>query len=210
MARQLTINTVVFGLLCGVISFFVGRSEESARAPASINRAVLVLVKPSNLFGPSGEGLSPELIDNYNKIKASEKPFDAAQVIPEGMTPTEDSGLIFSRIADRSVSSFFNSAQMRATPLGQTATTVEQKMKQDVTVESAGIQHKMTFQVQAFQGLAKIDYSGLANATLKYQSRESIVGLEVFEKITKTKELVIGQLNKPDDRISSVNLRWNF
>lgn len=180
------------------------------RAPSSINRAVLVLVKPSSLFGPTGAALSPELIDTYRKIKASETHFDASQVIPEGMTPTEDAGLVFSKIADRSFSSFFNSAQMRSTPLGKTATTVEKKMKQDVTVESDGVKHKMTFQYQAFQGLAKIDYSGLANASLKYQARESILNFEVYEKLSKSKELVLGQMSSPADRVSSVNVRWNF
>jgi hypothetical protein len=181
------------------------------RKPSAINRAVLVLVKPSKFFGNNQEpSLSPELIDSYNKVKAREKPFDVQTVIPTSLAPTDNSNAVFSKIADQSISSFFNSAQVRATPFGKTATTVEQKMKQDLVVQSGETQHKFTFQVQAFQALAKIDYTGFTNARLKYEGHSAAIGLEVFEKITKDKELVLEQLNKPDDRVSSVNVRWNF
>jgi hypothetical protein len=198
--------------LAGALFVCAGYAQpHSKRDPSAINRAVLVIVKPSKFFGNKQEpSLSPELIDSYNKVKASQKPFDLGTVIPSSLAPTDDSSAVFSKIADQSISSFFNSAQVRATPLGKTATTVEQKMKQDVTMHSGEIEHKFTFQVQAFQALAKIDYKGFTNATLKYEGHRSAMGLEVYEKITKDKELVLEQLNKPDDRVSSVNVRWNF
>lgn len=179
-------------------------------ARASINRAALVLAKPSKYFGPQGQVISPELVDSYNQIKAQTKPFDMTQIIPSDIQASADSGFIFARIADQSISSLFNSAEMRATPIGKTATDVEKKLKQDVTLSQGQVLHKFTFQVQAFQSVARVDYTGYANATLKYQAADSSLGLEVFEKISKSKEVVVAHLNKPTDRVSSLSLRWNF
>ena len=207
---EISIKALCFLVFAVLVALPKTVIAQPRREVASINRAALVLVKPSSLFGPSAQGLSPELVDAYNKTKSDEKPFDPSLMIPTGMQPTADSNRVFSQVADQSVSSFFSSAQVRSTPFGKTATTVEQKMKQDVTLHSGEIEHKFVLRVQAFQALAKIDYTGYTNATLRYQARESSVDLEVFEKITKTKDLVLGQLNKPNDRISSVQVRWNF
>lgn len=180
-----------------------------SRAPSAINRAAVVMSKPSSVFG-SNIDIAPELLSSYNEVKATEKPFDAAQVLPMDMRPTESSGEVFSRVADQSLSSFFNSPQMRASPIGQTATKVEHQLKQDVVLGRGAIEHKVSFQVQAFQGIARVDYSGLTHACLKYQASESSLGLEVSEKIARGQDLVVSHVAKPADRLSSVSMRWNF
>jgi hypothetical protein len=180
------------------------------RKPASINRAVLTIVRPSKVFGLEGEFISPELIDTYNHIHAQQKPFDIGQIVPMDMQPSDNSNLIFSKIADRSVSVFMNSSEVRSTPFGKTTTSVEQKLKQDVTIEQGDIKHKIAFSIQAFQATARVDYTGYINATLKYQANEASTGLEVFETVSKGKDLVVSHTTKPDDRVSTVSMRWNF
>lgn len=165
--------------------------------------------KPSSVFG-SNIDIAPELLSSYNEAKSLDKPFDVAQVVPLDLRPSDDSNKIFSRVADQSLSSFFNSPAMRASPIGKTATEVEHKMKQDVVLIHGKTEHKLSFQVQAFQGIARVDYSGLTHACLKYQASESSLGLEVSEKVSRGQDLVVSHITKPTDRLSSVSMRWNF
>jgi hypothetical protein len=124
--------------------------------------------------------------------------------------PGSSSNTVFSKIADKSLSTFINSDEVRATPFGKTTKTVEEKLKQDVTIQQGEIKHKLVFSVQAFQTTARVDYTGFVNATLKYQASEASTGLEVFEKVTKDKDLVLSHVAKPADQISAVSMRWNF
>lgn len=153
----------------------------------------------------------PDVIQSYKQVKAQMKPLDFTEVVPLDMVASDDSNHVFALIADHSLTSFFNSSAMRATPMGQAATQVEQKMKQDLVIANQGqLQHKITVNVQAFQTLARIDYSGFTKASLQYQARDSSLNFEVSEKITRTRNLIIGHLQKPSDRISSLSVHWNF
>ena len=174
------------------------------RAPAAIPRDLIQMQKPASA------AFSPDLIASYNYVKSTQKPFDITQVVPLDLQPTDDSNSVFSKVADQSLSSIFNSPELRQTPFGQTATQVEEKVRQDVVMNQGGIQHKLTFQVQAFQSVARLDYKGYTNASLKYKASESSMALEVWEKITRTRDVILSHITKPDDRLSSVAMRWNF
>jgi hypothetical protein len=175
------------------------------RRPSAVSRDVMRLQKPVST------AFSAELISSYNYVKSTEKPFDMVQLVPTDLSPTSDSSAVLSQVADRSLSTLLNSSEMRATPIGRTATSVEQKMKQEVVVSGGGpVQHKFTFQVQAFQAIARVDYKGFANASLKYKASESSLALEIWEKVTRTRDLVVSHISKPQDRVSSVGMRWNF
>jgi hypothetical protein len=189
---------------------FYAYSPQLTRKPSAINRAVIVMSKPSAIFG-SNIDIAPELLSSYNAVRASEKPFNAAQVVPMDMKPSENSNEVFSKVADQSLSSFFNSPEMRASPIGQTATEVEKKMKQDVSLGGSGtVEHKLSFQVQAFQGVAQMDYTGFTHACLKYQASESSVGVEIYEKVAGARDLILGHVDKPTDHLSTLSMRWNF
>jgi hypothetical protein len=184
------------------------------RRPASINRAALMVASPSRIFyGENGKSLSPELIANFNHIKASQAKFNMADVIPMNMQPSNDSTLVFTQVADRSLSSFFNSKEVRESSFGRTATEVEQKMKQEVILgggDSKSIQHKLNFNIQAFQTLAQIQYTGFTNAALRYNLTGKKLALEVFEKVAKNQDIILSQTMSSEDRLSEVSFRWTF
>jgi hypothetical protein len=209
--ETLKLITIFLVVLVMAMMSFPKIAYGATRNPAAINRAAIAMATPSKILNISKE-ISPELLYTYQKLKAEQKPFDVSQVLPSDLTPTNDSNLVFSKIADRSLSSFFNSEQLRATPIGRTATQVEQKMKQDISIKANKIEHKFTFQIQAFQTIAKIDYRGLTNASLKYQASNSTMGLEVFDRLprTKNKDLVISHVANNTERISSLSVRWGF
>jgi hypothetical protein len=184
------------------------------RAPSSIAPAVIALTQPSKVFyGQDGAEISPDLIANYNAVKASEKPLNMCDYVPTDMTATASSGQVFSRIADKTASTIFSSDAFRAMPIGSAATSVEKSMKTDVVLGGDApdeIQHKFNFNLEAFQALAKVQYSGIANAAIMYYALQSKLSFEVSEKIFGSKDLVFNQDFSHVDTLSRVSFRWGF
>jgi hypothetical protein len=189
-------------------------SSSSMRTPASINRAALMMAAPSKIFyGNDGAEISPELIANYNQVKSNDKPLDMRLIIPLDMQPSSDSSAVMAQVADRSMTSFLNSSAVRESTVGRAATTVEQKMKQEVVFgsnDSKSIQHKLNFNLQAFQALAQIQYTGYTNAAIKYKIAESKVALEMFEKFYGNHDVVLSHTIGRDNRVSELSVRWTF
>jgi hypothetical protein len=185
-----------------------------SRTPAAINRAALTVSTPSKVFyGENGQALSPDLIMNFNHMRATEKPFNIAEHIPLDMKPSNSTMEVFSQVADRSLSTFFNSPSVRESSLGKAATTVEQKMNQEVAfggTDPKSIQHRLNFNVQAFQALAQVQYTGLTNAALKYKLTENKMALEVFEKVATNQDFVMSHTMSSSDQVSEVSFRWSF
>jgi hypothetical protein len=193
---------------------YVTPQQQDSRTPASINRAAIMVSTPSKIFyGEDGTSISPELIANFNHIKTADKPWDASSIIPIDMVAPNDQNLLFAQVADRSMNSFLNSEAVRGSTVGQAATTVEQKMKQEVVFggeSSASIQHKLNFNVQAFQALAQVQYTGYTNAAIKYKIASAQLDVEVFEKFSGNRDLVFSHTITKENRISGMSMRWNF
>jgi hypothetical protein len=173
-----------------------------------------MMAAPSKIFyGNDGAEISPELIANYNQVKSNDKPLDMRLIIPLDMQPSSDSSAVMAQVADRSMTSFLNSSAVRESTVGRAATTVEQKMKQEVVFgsnDSKSIQHKLNFNLQAFQALAQIQYTGYTNAAIKYKIAESKVALEMFEKFYGNHDVVLSHTIGRDNRVSELSVRWTF
>jgi len=184
------------------------------RAPSSIDHAVMALTQPSRVFyGVDGETISPELIATYNAVKAQEKPLNMCDYVPTNMTATDSAGSVFSHIADKTASTYFGSEAFRSMPIGGAATQMEKTMKADVVIggnQPNEIQHKFNFNVEAFQALAKVQYTGIADAAIKYYALQSKLSFEISEKLGLRKDLVFGQDFSPADRLSQVSFRMRF
>ncbi len=189
-------------------------SGKVRRAPAAINHAAMMVTRPSKIFyGEHGTSLSPDLIVSFHQARSQEKPFDFSKVIPLDMTPTKNSQLVFSRVADRSLSSFLNSPEIRQSAVGRAATEVEQKMKQEVVIgggDPKSISHKLNFHIQAFQTTAEVEYTGLTKATLKYVASENRLALEVCEKAIGSSDMVLSHSIVGTIAKSEVSMRWTF
>lgn len=184
----------------------------ASRGPTAINHAILAITAPSPIFyGEDGQPLSPYLIATFNKVKAEEKKFDMNQVVPLDMPATDDGQQVFSRVADRGVTSFFNSPDIRQSSLGRVATQIEESVNQEVSLgEKGSVQHKLNFNLQAFQSIARIQYTGYANLAVEYKSKESLMGFEIFENIGENKQMVLNHKINPEQRLSSMDMRWSF
>jgi hypothetical protein len=188
--------------------------DEDGRGPSSIAPAVMALTQPSKIFyGQDGEQISPDLIATYNAVKAQEKPLNVCDYVPTDMTATSSSGQVLGRIADKTASAIFNSEAFRAMPIGSAATEVQESMKADMVVggvEPGEVQHKINFNLEAFQALAKIQYTGITHAAVMYYALQSKLSFEVSQKVFGSKDLVFNQDFSPSDALSRVSFRWGF
>lgn len=183
------------------------------RGPASINRAALTLSAPSKLLYSGQAPLSPELVENYHQVRSSEKPFNAMDFIPLNLHPSSNSGYVFSAIADKSVQTILNQPHIRQSVVGQAADKMEKTLHQEVVLGGKGSEgpgHRLNFEVQAFQTQAQVRYEGLTKAAVSYQATRSTVAFEVFEKVARTKELVLSHELRPDERVSQMSVRWSW
>ena len=181
------------------------------RAPASINRAAQIMASPSKIFDNGEVPISADLIQLYEQMKAEKQTYQTADYIPTNLHDSDDGHYVLNAIADRSVSTFIRQQKEMGTALGRTTANVEKTMKQEVILgspEKDKIQHKFNFEVQAFQSKAQVKYTGLADAAISYRARESTLAFEVFEKLPHTQEVVLSHEVRPDQQVSSLNMRW--
>ena len=133
--------------------------------------------------------------------------------VPTNMAPSSDQNQVMARIADRSFSSWFNSPEVKATTLGKTAQTVQENMKADVEVPAtspAGVKHKFSFRVEAFQALAKLEYTGWTKCVFDYDAKSSSSEVQLSEKLFDNKDLVVSHKSSSEQDLSFVALRWDW
>jgi hypothetical protein len=139
---------------------------------------------------------------------------DVERIIPSGMAPTRDGGMVARQIIDHSLSSWFNSEQVRNSSLGRSAHQVEQKLSSNVSVGGGApeaVHHNFRFQMRAAQTKAQLEYSGLTHAKLTYYVAQQQTDLEVREplKILRTDLVFKQQVSRVDQR-QTLNLRWSW
>jgi hypothetical protein len=186
---------------------------EKNRSPASINRGVQALATPSKLLYNGETLISADLIENYRRVQAERRGYDVDDFIPTNLQPSDDSSYVMAAIADKSLNTVFNRPEIRESALGRAATRVEKSLNKEVVVggnSQNDIEHRFNFQLQAFQSQAQLRYDGITHAALSYQARSAVTSFEVFEKILRSKEVVVSHELRPDQRVSQVSLRWSW
>jgi hypothetical protein len=137
---------------------------------------------------------------------------DLNKIIPNGVTATEPSDEVLKKIGDKAVNVWLKSSSMQKVSLVQAAQKVEQAMKAEVNLapEDADVKQKLNFQVQAFQSVSKIDYTGYVDATVSYNMREQKTGYEVRRKVMHNKDLFVNHTATKEENLSTVGLKWSF
>ena len=137
---------------------------------------------------------------------------DLNKIIPPGVTASEPSDSVLKRMGDKAVNVWLKSSAMKDVKLVQAANQVEQAMKAEVNLAptDSNVKQKLKFQVQAFESVSKIDYSGYVDATVSYNLREQKAGCEVRRKVLRNKDLFVNHTNSKTESLSSVGLKWSF
>lgn len=137
---------------------------------------------------------------------------DLNKIIPSNIAATDPSDTVLKKIGDKAVNAWLKSSSMQKVSLVQAAQKVEQAMKAEVNLapENSEVQHKLNFQIQAFQSVSKIDYTGYVDATVSYNMRDQKTGYEVRRKVFHNKDLFMNHTSTKIDNSSAVGLKWNF
>lgn len=138
---------------------------------------------------------------------------DVQSVIPIDMAPSDNAVPVISKIGDRFFQKWMQSEAIKNSSMGRTASQVENAMKTEVVVaptKSSEIEHKFSFQYQALQALAKLEYKGWTKAVMSFDARAGKSVVEVTEKVLKNKEFFLNQTKTSDQQLSLTGLRWNW
>lgn len=138
---------------------------------------------------------------------------DVEKIIPTDIPQTSDMTVVAAKIADRSVQTWFNSAQVQASALGKTATTVQKTMSADITVKSdepQAVQHKFSMQILALQAMAKLQYTGWLNAVFNYDAKAAESMVEFSDKIFNKDLFVNHTSSSAKGDVSTVGIKWGW
>lgn len=149
-------------------------------------------------------------VDNYTPKLTSA---DVAKVIPTDMKTDESTSSIMTRIADRTFNLWFSSSAMKDSTLVKIAEKTQETLKTDVVVAGKNpeeVSHKFSFRVEAFQALAKLEYSGWTKCAVNYDAKASQTNVELKEKVFNNKDLVLSHKKNPDEGLSMIGLAWTW
>lgn len=139
---------------------------------------------------------------------------DVEELVPLEMAKTSDSGNILTRIADRGFSMWFNSAAVKGSALGRAAETTQEKLRTDVVIDQGAgsnkVKHKFSVRLEAFQALAKVEYSGWMKANLDYNAQKAQTNFEIRDKLFDNKDLVVSHKTSSTEALSMVGVNWGF
>ena len=138
---------------------------------------------------------------------------DVAKVIPLDFKQGESQSTVLTRIADRGFSLWFNSAAIKSSSLGRMAENAQEKLKTDVVVPANSdhsVSHKFSFRVEAFQALAKLEYTGWLNASVLYDAKAAASGVFFKDKVFSDKDLVVSHTANREQDLSMVALAWSW
>ncbi|HWU43609.1 MAG TPA: hypothetical protein VN132_09235 [Bdellovibrio sp.] len=148
-------------------------------------------------------------VDNVTPKITSE---DVAKVIPTDPTVRNSStSTMMTRIADRTINYWYNSTAVKDSAFGHFAQQTQEKLKADVVVpahSSEGTSHKFSFKIEAFQALAKMEYTGWMNAAINYDAKTSLTDFQIKEKLFSNKELLLSHKASKDQDLSMIALAW--
>lgn len=152
-----------------------------------------------------------------NELPATFTKEEINKYLPSQLVATDSSQTNLRKMSDRAMQVWIKSPTMQQFSVVQSAQVVEKAMKAEVDFGGGDpdsgenqIQHKVNFQIQAFQALSKVDYKGFVNASITYNLRDQTAGLEVREKILRDKDLYVNHSTSRLENLSSVGVKWNF
>lgn len=149
-------------------------------------------------------------VDNVTPVMTSE---DVAKIVPLDLKEGDSQGTVFTRIADRGLNMWLNSPAMKSSAIMQMAEKTQEKLKTDVVVPASSpneVSHKFSFKVEAFQALAKLEYSGWLKAAINYDAKESATNVIVKEQVFDDKEFILTHKSDKTEGLSMMGLAWSF
>lgn len=169
-------------------------------AIGQIGWAKVNMKKTQNLVMPT------DITTPWMTAETSEK------IQPKLVNANDSAASIVSKIADNTLSLWWDTSPVRNTQIGRAAEKVEKNLRTEVSFKdkNSRTEHKISFKVLAMQALAKLEYKGWVNAAINYDARAEKTEAEVSEKIFSKQDLVISHAMSKVENKSQVAWRWNW
>ncbi len=140
--------------------------------------------------------------------------YDVQQVIPLDFKPTDNTNSVMDRIADRGFQYWYDNSNFKNSYVGRVAEEAQHKMKTDIVIPVQNkfeTSHKFSFKIEAFQALAKIEYTGWLNAMVDYNAKNDSTNFSVKEKLWNDKDFVVSHsITSSNQAHSQMGVRWGF
>lgn len=178
-----------------------------AAIPRALYKPIFFTVKRDYSHGLNITAIQP--IDSLRDLDYA----SVQKIIPDDMTPTSDGGMVATQILDRSLTSFFNSAEVRRSDIGRTATRVERTLESDIALggtKPESIKHSFKFAMRATQTKALVEYTGITNAQLVYHIGQDKLNFEVHESLAGSTQVVFNHITTPGDSTDILSMRWQW
>lgn len=149
----------------------------------------------------AGQELDLNYIRRLSELAHSELKMSVADFIPTNLSPDASESKLARQIIGHSLEKWLSSSET-AEAFGEAVAAIEKPLSQSVAVtDSAGVQHKIGFNVKAARAIASINYTGFVDATLAYQVTSNTVALQVNRKLTQNQKVVLNQtINSGESR----------
>lgn len=172
----------------------------------------LILIT-SNCFARVDVRTTKPLVIPVDRVSPRITNKDVEQFIPTDMVATSSTDTVMTRIMDRGLNYWYNSSGFKDSALGRAAVETQEKLKTDVTVKGSSpkaTSHKFSFRVEAFQALAKIEYTGWMRAAVNYNAQKAQTNIAVREKIYKDKDIVLSHSMSSREGATSMGVGWSW
>lgn len=149
-------------------------------------------------------------VDNVTPRITSE---DIAKVIPLDMTEGSSQSTVISRVVDRGVSLWMRSSTFKNSSLGRMAEETQEKLKTDIEVPATseeGISHKFSVKVEAFQAMARLEYTGWVKAMINFDAKDSSTDIIFEEDVFENKKMIVSHKADREQALSMVGLAWSW
>lgn len=136
------------------------------------------------------------------------------KIVPfKNLSPLDKPDVVLGKIADGGVNYWFNNTEAKNSFLKKSVDQVQEKMKTDVVIKGESktkVDHKISFKLEAFQALAKVEYIGWLKANLIYNMNESKSVFELREKVFRNKDLILSHTANQKESAAAIGIGWNW
>jgi hypothetical protein len=139
------------------------------------------------------------------------------QSVPSYIPPSQSEAEVMKFFGDKMIQNWLQSSAVKNSSFGKAASTVEKAMKVEASISGGpsvagekAIDHRFSFQYQALQSQAKMQYNGWTQAQVWHDSKISETTVELSERVFKNKDLVLNHTKNPNENRSSLGLRWSW
>ncbi|MFP5519314.1 MAG: hypothetical protein ACLGGX_05385 [Bdellovibrionia bacterium] len=185
----------------------------------SVFLALFLTLSLPQISAAEVKGKNP-VLKSYKKIeipvdtvtpKISKEVVD--QLVPKDINAETKSTTVVAKIADRGFQYWYNNSGIKETALGNAVETAQNKLSADVEIPGESnneVNHKFSFKVEAFQGLAKIEYTGWLKAAINYDTFNTLTDIQLKELLFADKNFYVNHRIGSSESLSSVGMSWNW